>query len=95
MHRSYRSYFAMFRAQMLKGGFAADDPRVVLAEWRALEPLLDAQESGGIEQNDDELDAAGKLTRYLTTSLAREGVLLERSSITASRAALAVAHRRR
>jgi hypothetical protein len=85
-HRSYRSYFATFQAKMLARGFAADDPRVVLAEWRAVEPLLDAQDSGGIELSWAELDDAGRLTRYLRSALDREAVLLDRASSGAARA---------
>jgi hypothetical protein len=78
--RSYRGYFQTFEKTLQRRGLAPDDLRVVLAEWRAVEPLLDAEDSGGVEQSWQDLDSAGSLARYLNAALAREAVLLERES---------------
>jgi hypothetical protein len=76
--RVYNSYFTTFASRMEKRGFALDDPRLLLAELRALEPLFDWQGSGGIELSGDELRAEDRLRAYLDAALKRETILLER-----------------
>ena len=79
-HKSYIAYFETFENAQKKRGYLPTGHRVVLAELRAVRPLLDSDDTAGIEQGWKELDRSKTLGRYLKSALTAESVLLDRVS---------------
>ncbi|MEO7731563.1 MAG: hypothetical protein ABIY55_11365 [Kofleriaceae bacterium] len=72
------SHIEPFANKLEKRGFREES--ITLAILKALEPLAEAEHSGGIEMTLDDLAAAGKLGAYLTVALKREDILLGRTA---------------
>ena len=79
-HKSYGSYFTAFEDTQEKRGYLPTGRRVMLAELRVVSPLLDSDDTAGIEQGWEELNHSKTLGRYLKSALTAESVLLDRVS---------------
>lgn len=55
-----------------------DDERLWIALYRAVEPLVEAKATWGVEWSWEELDAAGHLGRFVRAGLEREQIMLSR-----------------
>ncbi len=55
-----------------------EDRRLWIALYRAVEPLVDAEATWGVERTMEEMDKAGDLYRFLHAGLERERIMLNR-----------------
>ena len=79
-HPKYGRYFRTF-LEKVRGRSVlppSEDKRCWLALYRAVEPLCDSADTGGVERTWEEMDEAGHLRSYLKVALKREELLMDR-----------------
>ncbi|HXT14581.1 MAG TPA: hypothetical protein VN706_03050 [Gemmatimonadaceae bacterium] len=77
--RAMPSVYGHFVHRVNTLGLGIERDRIALALLRTLEPLLVAEQTGGIERNWRELDEA-ELRRFVECGLQRELILLTRAN---------------